>query len=165
MEFAIWEVLLLTVLIAASAALFAVSLRPKIQAILAGKGDRVRTDEVPRRLWVTFKEVLLQTRVIGGRPVAGAMHAAVFGGFMLVLMVAIPNSLAGRGAFFVVFFLVVVFFAVAFLAVVFFAAFLGVNWRMWKASWKSSTQCGALCPHSWERLRSESSLRAGFMQL
>ncbi len=82
MEFAIWEVVLLTVLIVASAALFAHSLRPKIEAIRAGKTDRVRTDDLPRRLRVTLKEVLFQTRVIGGRPVAGAMHAAVFGGFL-----------------------------------------------------------------------------------
>ena len=75
MQFAIWEVVLLTILIVASAAYFAHSLRPKIQAILAGKSDRVRTDDLPRRLGVTAKEVLLQTRVIGGRPVAGSAAA------------------------------------------------------------------------------------------
>jgi Fe-S oxidoreductase len=100
MEFANWEVVLLTVLIAVSAALFAVSLRPKIQAILAGKSDRVRTDEVPRRLGVTVREVLFQTRVIGGRPVAGAMHAAVFGGFLFFALETTDHFLKPYGAHF-----------------------------------------------------------------
>ncbi len=82
MEFAIWEQVLLTVFIMTTATVFAMLLRPKVEAIRVGVPDRVRTDELGRRLWVTFKEVLLQTRVIGGRPVAGGMHAAVFGGFM-----------------------------------------------------------------------------------
>ncbi len=100
MPFAIWEVVLLTVLIVASAALFAHSLRPKIQAILAGKSDRVRTDALPRRLGVTLKEVLFQTRVIGGRPVAGAMHAAVFGGVLFFSLETTDHFLKPYGLHF-----------------------------------------------------------------
>jgi len=82
MDFAIWEQVLIAALVVATSGLFVVSLWPRIQVIRAGKSDRPRTDNVGRRLAVAAKEVLLQTRVIGGRPVAGAMHAAVFGGFV-----------------------------------------------------------------------------------
>jgi Fe-S oxidoreductase len=73
---------LLIALVVVVAAVFVKDLRPKIRHILAGPSDRVRTDRIARRLAVAAKEVLLQSRVIGGRPVAGAMHAAVFLGFL-----------------------------------------------------------------------------------
>ncbi len=73
---------LLIVLAAVVAVIFFRDLRPKIRHILAGPTDRVRTDRIGRRLAVAVKEVLLQTRVIGGRKIAGAMHAAVFLGFL-----------------------------------------------------------------------------------
>lgn len=82
MDFSTWEQVLLVVSIVVTTAFFARSLKPRIDAIRKGKADRTRTDHVGRRLAVAAKEVLLQTRVIGGRPVAGAMHAAVFGGFV-----------------------------------------------------------------------------------
>ncbi len=74
--------LLLIVLVVVVATIFVKDLRPKIRHILAGPADRARTDHIGRRLAVTAKEVLLQSRVIGGRPVAGALHAAVFLGFL-----------------------------------------------------------------------------------
>ena len=73
---------LLIALVAVVAAIFFKDMRPKIRHILAGPADRVRTDRIGRRLAVTIKEVLFQSRVIGGRPIAGAMHAAVFLGFL-----------------------------------------------------------------------------------
>jgi len=82
MEFATWERVLLAVLVLLTVTIFAITLYPRIKVVLAGKSDRVRTDHPGRRLWTTLKEVLFQTRVIGGRPVAGALHAAVFGGFL-----------------------------------------------------------------------------------
>ncbi|MCP4656039.1 MAG: (Fe-S)-binding protein [bacterium] len=82
MEFAIWERVLLAVLVLLTVTIFAINLYPRLKVVLAGKSDRVRTDHVGRRLWTTLKEVLFQTRVIGGRPVAGILHAAVFGGFI-----------------------------------------------------------------------------------
>lgn len=100
MEFAIWESVLLMILVVATATLTVVTLRPKVQAIRKGKSDRVRTDDLPRRLWVTFKEVLLQTRVIGGRPVAGAMHAAVFGGFVFFVLETTDHFLKPYGVHF-----------------------------------------------------------------
>jgi Fe-S oxidoreductase len=74
--------LLLIVLMAVVVVIFVRDLGPKIRHILAGPADRVRTDRIGRRLAVAAKEVLLQSRVIGGRPIAGAMHAAVFLGFL-----------------------------------------------------------------------------------
>ncbi len=100
MEFAIWERVLLAILVAATAALTIVTLRPKVQAILKGSTDRVRFDDLPRRLWVTFKEVVLQTRVISGRPVAGALHAAVFGGFVFFALETTDHFLKPYGVHF-----------------------------------------------------------------
>ena len=82
MTFTTVDRLLLIALVVIVAAIFVRDLRPKIRHILAGPSDRRRTDRLGRRLAVTFKEVLLQTRVIGGRPIAGAMHATVFLGFL-----------------------------------------------------------------------------------
>ena len=101
MEFATWEQVLLAVLVIATTAIFAKSLWPRVEAIRAGKPDRVRTDQIGRRLWICFKEVLLQTRVIGGRPIAGAMHAAVFGGFMFFGLETTDHFLKPYGFHFV----------------------------------------------------------------
>lgn len=97
MEFATWEQVLLAVLVVATTAVFAASLRPRVKAILAGKADRVRTDRLGRRLATAAKEVLLQTRVIGGRPVAGALHAAVFGGFVFFALETTDHFLKPYG--------------------------------------------------------------------
>ncbi len=101
MEFAVWEQVLLAVLVVTTITVFARALKPKIDVIRAGRSDRVRTDEVGRRLWVTFKEVLLQTRVIGGRPVAGALHAAVFGGFLFFGAETLEHFLKPFGGHFI----------------------------------------------------------------
>ncbi len=101
MEFAIWEKALVAVLVLATTVVFARALKPKIELIRAGKADRVRTGDLKRRLWVTFKEVLLQTRVIGGRPVAGALHAAVFGGFIFFGAETIEHFLKPFGVHFI----------------------------------------------------------------
>lgn len=100
MEFSTWEQALLAILVVATIALFVYSLKPRVEAIRAGKSDRVRTDHVGRRLWTASKEVLLQTRVIGGRPVAGAMHAAVFGGFLFFALETTDHFLKPYGIHF-----------------------------------------------------------------
>ena len=83
MTFAVWEQGLLVVLVVVSGAIFLRDLAGKIRHITPGKSDRPRTDQIGRRLWVTFKEVIFQTRVVGGRPVVGTMHALVFLGFLV----------------------------------------------------------------------------------
>ncbi|MEM7356286.1 MAG: (Fe-S)-binding protein [Acidobacteriota bacterium] len=101
MEFAIWEQVLLTILVLTTTTVFARAVQPKIEMIRAGHSDRIRTDQLGQRLWTTFKEVLLQTRVIGGRPVAGALHAAVFGGFVFFGLETLEHFLKPFGVHFI----------------------------------------------------------------
>lgn len=82
MEFG-WQQGVLLLLIAASAASAGRTLSRKLSWVAAGAPDRPRTQNWGRRLGITLREVLLQTRVIGGRPVVGALHAVVFFGFVL----------------------------------------------------------------------------------
>lgn len=77
-----WEPLLVLLLVVASAGLFARNLARKLEAVRAGAPDRVRTDHPAERLRRTAREVLVQTRVIGGRPVVGVLHGLVFLGFL-----------------------------------------------------------------------------------
>ena len=82
LEFSNPERTLLVLCVLVSMVLFARDITPKIRHILAGRSDRDRTDRIGERLLVVVKEVLFQTRVIGGRPVAGTLHAMVFVGFL-----------------------------------------------------------------------------------
>ena len=52
-------------------------------------------DRPGRRLWRTFAEVMLQTRVIGERPVAGFLHALVMWGFFAFAWVSIEHLSLG----------------------------------------------------------------------
>ncbi len=97
MSFASWETVLLAVLVLASTAVFAREVQKRLRLILAGPSDRPRLDHVGRRLWVTFKEVVFQTRVMGGRPVAGALHAMVFFGFVAFGLETIDHFSEGFG--------------------------------------------------------------------
>ncbi|MBP7148651.1 MAG: (Fe-S)-binding protein [Acidobacteria bacterium] len=97
MEFSTWELALLTVLIAVSAALTWRGLSRKLQVIRQGPGDRVRTDRPGRRLLRVAREVLLQARVIAGRPVVGLLHAAVFLGFLVFALETLNHFLEPYG--------------------------------------------------------------------
>ncbi len=82
MGFSVWERVLLVIVVLVVAAFFVRDLAPRMRFVLAGKSDRPRTDRLGSRIWTAFKEVIFQTRVIGGRPVAGFLHALVFLGFV-----------------------------------------------------------------------------------
>lgn len=82
MEFALWEQLLLLALMVVTGVIAVIELRPKLTYVLGGPPDRVRTDDLACRLLRTLREVMLQTRVIAGRPVVGTLHAVVFLGFL-----------------------------------------------------------------------------------
>jgi Fe-S oxidoreductase len=82
MDFALWEQVLLGGLIIVTLALAAREVSPKLRFVLAGAPERVRTDQLGNRLTRVVREVLLQSRVIGGRPVVGSLHAVVFAGFL-----------------------------------------------------------------------------------
>lgn len=100
MPFTAPERILLTILIVATIALFARDFLFRIKLIRKGKSDRPRLDRPGRRLLVVVKEVLLQSRVLSGRPVAGAMHAAVFGGFLFFALETIDHFLRPYGLHF-----------------------------------------------------------------
>ncbi len=97
MDFQFSDKLLLALLILSSGGLFLWNLWGKIRLILPGPSDRVRTDHVGKRLARTLREVLLQSRVIGQRPVVGALHAVVFLGFLLFAMETLEHFLEGFG--------------------------------------------------------------------
>lgn len=93
----IWERSLLALLILGSLALFARSLAARLRLIREGAPDRPRTDHAGARLRRALREVLTQSRVIGGRPVVGALHAVVFFGFLLFGVESAEHFLHGFG--------------------------------------------------------------------
>ncbi len=97
MNFAVWESILSAVLIAGTVAVFLRDLSHKMRLITAGRADRMRTDRIAARLWQAFKEVVLQSRVVGGRPIAGIMHAVVFFGFVAFGLETFEHFLKGFG--------------------------------------------------------------------
>ena len=97
MSFALWEKILLAILVIGTITIFARELAKKIALIKAGNPDRVRTDRLGERGSRVLKEVLLQSRVIGGRPIVGVMHTAVFFGFVLFGFETIDHFLKGFG--------------------------------------------------------------------
>jgi Fe-S oxidoreductase len=97
LDFAIWERLAVAALVIVVAAFFARDLRRKLRLILQGHSDRPRTDHLGQRIVRVVKEVLFQSRVIGGRPIAGAMHAAVFGGFIFFAFETLDHFLRAFG--------------------------------------------------------------------
>ncbi len=97
MTFGAWERVLLLLLTAVSIALFLKDLSPKLGYIFAGPADRVRTDRLTGRLLRVVKEVLFQSKVIGGRPVIGFLHAIVFLGFLCFGLETIDHFLEPFG--------------------------------------------------------------------
>lgn len=94
MEFSQWEQIVFVVLVLLSATLFFRDLSKKLRHILAGKADRPRTDRLGARILGVVKEVLFQSRVVSGRPVAGLLHALVFLGFLVFALETIDHFLA-----------------------------------------------------------------------
>ena len=82
MTFENWERWLLLALVTGSLLLFTRDVRKKIASILLGTNDRNRADRPSKRIIRIVREVIFQSRVVSGRPIAGIMHAIVFLGFM-----------------------------------------------------------------------------------
>ncbi|MEE8278108.1 MAG: (Fe-S)-binding protein, partial [Thermoanaerobaculia bacterium] len=93
MAFTLWERFLLTALLLGSIVWFLKDLLPKVRQIRAGRFDRVRTDRLGQRTLRVLKEVVFQSRVVGGRPVAGLLHALVFAGFAFFALETIDHFL------------------------------------------------------------------------
>ncbi|MBZ0090480.1 MAG: (Fe-S)-binding protein, partial [Thermoanaerobaculia bacterium] len=97
LDFALGEKVLLAVLVALSAGIFARDLGARLAKVRAGGSDRPRTDRVAQRLRRVFDEVVLQKKVIGPRPVVGTLHAIVFFGFVLFGLETLDHFLKGFG--------------------------------------------------------------------
>jgi len=57
--------------------------------------SKLKVDRVGERLWRTFKEVMLQTRVIRDRPIPGILHAMVMWGFFAFGLVSMEHFALG----------------------------------------------------------------------
>jgi Fe-S oxidoreductase len=97
MTFAFWEKALLVLLVAGTVLVFLKDLYPKVRHIRAGRADRPRTDRLLARFARVLSEVLLQSRVVGGRPVAGLLHSLVFLGFVIFSFETVDHFLEPFG--------------------------------------------------------------------
>lgn len=97
MEFATWEQIVLAVGIVLCVSFFARDFGRKIRLIVKGHTDRKRTDQLGLRIRRFISEVIFQSRVVAGRPVAGGMHAAVFFGFCFFAFETLDHFLRPYG--------------------------------------------------------------------
>ncbi len=78
----------------ASVWLFLKTLNRRLFSIFPKHGD-LPHNNIPKRLWRVFVEVILQYRVVRDRPVAGLLHAAVLWGFLAFAWVSAQHLLLG----------------------------------------------------------------------
>ena len=91
MNFSATEQIVLAALLILSLAKFFRDFTQHIRPIFDQEFDRKRTNKFFTRLMITIREVLFQSKVVRGRPVAGIMHAAVFGGFLFFALETIDH--------------------------------------------------------------------------
>jgi Fe-S oxidoreductase len=97
--FPVAEKVLLAVLIAASAGVFAWRLGPIARNVWGSKKDAdFSLRPVGKRVWKFFWEVLCQGKVIEQRPLPGLAHALVFWGFLAFALVTLNHLAVGFGA-------------------------------------------------------------------
>ena len=88
------EALLLGVLAIASLSYFAWKVRRRLAGLTKAPGE-LRFDHLGARLERVFTEVLLQSRVIRDRPLAGVLHALVMWGFLAFGWVSMEHLAVG----------------------------------------------------------------------
>jgi Fe-S oxidoreductase len=66
----------------------------RLFSVFPQHGD-LPTDNLPRRLWRVFVEVILQYRVVRDRPIVGLLHAFVLWGFFAFAWVSAKHMLLG----------------------------------------------------------------------
>jgi len=77
--------------------LFLDTIDRRLSSVWARRKD-ISLEDLPKRLWRVFVEVLLQYRVVRDRPVVGILHAAVVWGFLAFAWVSAEHlSLGIRG--------------------------------------------------------------------
>jgi Fe-S oxidoreductase len=92
------EKFLLAALICASLAGFAIRFRRVVRIVAAAKPDAdFHTASLARRLRTFVVEVLLQSKVIRERPIAGTAHAFVFWGFCAFALITLNHVANGFG--------------------------------------------------------------------
>ncbi len=74
--------------------LFLKTLNRRIFSLLPKHGD-LPHDNIPKRLWRVFVEVVLQYRVVRDRPIVGILHAFVVWGFLAFAWVSAQHLLLG----------------------------------------------------------------------
>ena len=95
-NFNIFEKNILLIGILVSLASFSYEIWKRIRIVLKGTGT-LPFDRPIERSWRVFKEVMLQEKVIKGRPLAGIMHAFVFWGFLAFGLITIEHFAKGFG--------------------------------------------------------------------
>jgi len=96
-DFSVVAQALVVVAIMTAVALFAAAVREKIRFIVAGKPDTQRFDRLTLRLRRVLREVLGQSKVIGGRKGPGLLHALIFWGFWFFILGTLEHfALAGH---------------------------------------------------------------------
>src|ERR1019366_1771422 len=99
MAFTLPEKILLALLICASAAGFWIRFRRVADVLAAAKPDPdFHLGALGPRLRTFISEVLLQSKVIAQRPLAGIAHALVFWGFCAFALVTINHFAVGMNA-------------------------------------------------------------------
>jgi Fe-S oxidoreductase len=78
----------------ASVWLFLKTLNRRIFSVFPKHGD-LPLDNIPKRLWRVFVEVVLQYRVVRDRPIVGILHALVVWGFLAFAWVSAEHLLLG----------------------------------------------------------------------
>jgi Fe-S oxidoreductase len=78
----------------ASVWLFLKTLNRRLFSVFPKHGD-LPHDNIPKRLWRVFVEVVLQYRVVRDRPIVGILHAAVVWGFLAFAWVSAQHLLLG----------------------------------------------------------------------
>ena len=86
LEFSSLERGIFVFLLIVAVAGFLLVARRQLKVVRAGGPDPGRLDEIGMRLGRVVKEVLFQARVVGGRPIAGSLHALVFLAFLLFIL-------------------------------------------------------------------------------
>jgi Fe-S oxidoreductase len=77
--------------------LFLATVNQRLSSIFTRRWD-ISLDNIPKRLWRVFVEVILQYRVVRDRPLVGILHAAVVWGFLVFAWVSAEHlSLGLRG--------------------------------------------------------------------
>jgi Fe-S oxidoreductase len=74
--------------------LFLATINRRLSSVFTRRWD-LRLDNIPKRLWRVFVEVILQYRVVRDRPLVGLLHGAVVWGFLVFAWVTTEHFALG----------------------------------------------------------------------